>query len=203
MTGARQRRDGALAFIQHEATGGLLLVGAAIAALLVANSPLQGLYRSFPSAPIGLSLSGIELEKPVLLWINAGLMAIFFFLVGLEIKRELIVGELSSLGTKPPCPASPPRAAWQCRRSFTSQSMRVIGSPCGVGPFRRPPTLPLRSACWHCSATGCPPRSRSSCWRSPSSMIWAALSSSPCSLRAICTGARSWPLLARRACLPS
>jgi NhaA family Na+:H+ antiporter len=98
MTGARQRRDGALAFIQHEATGGLLLVGAAIAALLVANSPLQGLYRSCLSAPVGLSLSGIELEKPVLLWINDGLMAIFFFLVGLEIKRELIVGELSSLG---------------------------------------------------------------------------------------------------------
>ena len=87
-----------LAFIQHEAAGGLLLVGAAIAAVLVANSPLQGLYRSFLSAPIGFSLSSIELEKPVLLWINDGLMAIFFFLVGLEIKRELIVGELSSLG---------------------------------------------------------------------------------------------------------
>ena len=98
MTGSRQRRGGALAFIQHEAAGGLLLVGAAIAALLVANSPLQGLYRSFLSAPIGFSLSSIELEKPVLLWINDGLMAIFFFLVGLEIKRELIVGELSSLG---------------------------------------------------------------------------------------------------------
>ena len=98
MTAARQRRDGALAFIQHEAAGGLLLVGAAIAALLVANSPLQRLYRGLLSAPIGFSFSGIELEKPVLLWINDGLMAIFFFLVGLEIKRELILGELSSLG---------------------------------------------------------------------------------------------------------
>jgi len=46
---------------------------------------------------------------------------------------------------KPPCPASPLRAAWQCRRRSTSQSMRVIGSSCGVGLFRRPPTLPLRA----------------------------------------------------------
>jgi len=98
MTAIGPRHDGALAFIRHEATGGLLLVGAALAALLVANSSLQGLYRGFLSAPIGLSLSGIVWEKPVLLWINDGLMAIFFFLVGLEIKRELIVGELSSLG---------------------------------------------------------------------------------------------------------
>jgi Na+:H+ antiporter, NhaA family len=97
MTAARQRRDGALAFIQHEAAGGVLLVGAAIVALLVANSPLQQLYRGLLSAPIGFSLSSIELEKPVLLWINDGLMAIFFFLVGLEIKRELVLGELSSL----------------------------------------------------------------------------------------------------------
>ena len=98
MTATGPRHDGALGFIRHEATGGFLLVGAAIAALLVANSSLQGLYRGFLSAPIGLSLAGIVWEKPVLLWINDGLMAIFFFLVGLEIKRELIVGELSSPG---------------------------------------------------------------------------------------------------------
>ena len=202
MTGSRQGRGGALAFIQHEAAGGLLLVGAAIAALLVANSPLQGLYRSFLSAPIGFSLSSIELEKPVLLWINDGLMAIFFFLVGLEIKRELIVGELSSLGK-----AALPGIAAAGGMAMPALIYIAINAGDWValrgGPFRRPLTLLLRSACWHCSATGCPRRSRSSCWRSPSSMIWAASSSSPCSIRAICIGAPCWPPPARRARLPS
>ena len=96
MTGSRQAR-GALAFIQHEAAGGLLLVGAAIAPCWSRNSPLQGLYRSFLSAPIGFSLSSIELEKPVLLWINDGLMAMFFFLVGPRDQARAAAGRALQL----------------------------------------------------------------------------------------------------------
>jgi NhaA family Na+:H+ antiporter len=98
MTGKQSPRAGALAFVQHEAAAGLLLLAATLAALLISNSPLRGFYQSFLSAPAGLRLANFSLEKPVLLWINDGLMAIFFLLVGLEIKRELIVGELASLG---------------------------------------------------------------------------------------------------------
>ena len=98
MTAVGEGRKGALGFVQHEAAGGLMLLVAAIAALLVCNSPLAGLYEYFFATPVGLRLGSIELEKPLLLWINDGLMAIFFFLVGLEIKRELLVGELHGFG---------------------------------------------------------------------------------------------------------
>ena len=98
MTAVGDGRKGALGFVQHEAAGGLMLLVAAIAALLICNSPLAGLYEYFFATPVGLRLGSIELEKPLLLWINDGLMAIFFFLVGLEIKRELLVGELHGFG---------------------------------------------------------------------------------------------------------
>jgi NhaA family Na+:H+ antiporter len=87
---------GALAFIHHEAAGGLVLVAAALLALLASNSPLQGLYGGFLDTPVGVHIGPLAIDKPLLLWINDGLMAIFFFLVGLEIKRELLRGELST-----------------------------------------------------------------------------------------------------------
>lgn len=87
-------------FFRMEAAGGILLVFAALVALAVANSPLYNIYHHFLTETdfaIGLgSLYNFEIRKSVLLWINDGLMAIFFFLVALEIKRELVTGELSS-----------------------------------------------------------------------------------------------------------
>jgi len=90
-------------FFHMEAAGGLLLVAAALLALIVANTPLFGFYDhllngvkfrfGFISPGTGFDL---QLEKSILLWINDGLMAFFFFLVGLEIKRELVEGELST-----------------------------------------------------------------------------------------------------------
>jgi Na+:H+ antiporter, NhaA family len=89
---------GALAFFQHEAAGGVVLVAAATVALVVSNSPLEPLYERLLDTPVGVHAGPLALEKPLLLWINDGLMAVFFFLVGLELKRELLRGELSTFG---------------------------------------------------------------------------------------------------------
>ena len=73
------------------------MFGATILALVAANSPLADRFHSLWQYKVGISTSGFELIKPLILWINDGLMAIFFFLIGLEIKRELLIGELNSL----------------------------------------------------------------------------------------------------------
>ena len=80
----------------HEAAGGVLLMIAALLALILDNSPLDWLYDSLLSTPVVVQIGALSIDKPLLLWINDGLMAVFFFLVGLEIKRELLEGRLSS-----------------------------------------------------------------------------------------------------------
>lgn len=85
------------AFLEHEAGGGIALMCAAVLALILANSPLASLYDSLLQTPVEIRVGALDIDKPLILWINDGLMAIFFFLVGLEIKRELLVGELSSV----------------------------------------------------------------------------------------------------------
>ncbi len=82
-------------FTRLEAAGGIVLVIAAGAALIFANSPLGGAYNGFLETPVAIQFGKLEIAKPLLLWINDGLMTIFFFLVGLEIKREFLEGELS------------------------------------------------------------------------------------------------------------
>lgn len=85
------------ALLHHEATPGVLLALAAVVALIANNSILTGLYDRLLLATVSVTVEGVGIEKPLLLWINDGLMAIFFFLVGLEIKREMLQGKLSSL----------------------------------------------------------------------------------------------------------
>ena len=82
-------------FLQKESSGGLLLVGAAVFAMVLVNSPLDFLYFALLDTPVSLQVGALVLDKPLLLWINDGLMAVFFFLIGLEIKREVLEGELS------------------------------------------------------------------------------------------------------------
>lgn len=83
-------------FFQSGSIGGIILITCVIISLMIANSDAGSLFASFLDKEIGFNTSSIHLKYPVVLWINDGLMAIFFLLVGLEIKRELVEGELSS-----------------------------------------------------------------------------------------------------------
>lgn len=84
-------------FFRMEAAGSILLLLATMSAIVLANSPLHHQYQYVLNTPLSLGLGSFLLSKPLILWINDGLMAIFFFVIGLEIKRELIMGELSTL----------------------------------------------------------------------------------------------------------
>jgi len=87
---------GIMEFLQLESAGGIVLLGAAILALIVSNTPVAPFYKIFLTMPVEIRIGALEIAKPMLLWINDGLMAVFFLLVGLEIKRELLEGELAS-----------------------------------------------------------------------------------------------------------
>lgn len=84
-------------FLRLEAAGGLVLMAAAVLALVVANSPLAGYHAAVLSVPLEVRIGTWGIAKPLLLWINDGLMAVFFLLVGMELKREVVEGHLSSL----------------------------------------------------------------------------------------------------------
>ncbi|MDN3492030.1 Na+/H+ antiporter NhaA [Winogradskyella bathintestinalis] len=83
-------------FVKIESFSGILLMFATIVALVWANSPFGDIYREIWQYDIGIVTETFEFKKPLILWINDGLMAIFFFLIGLEIKRELLIGELNT-----------------------------------------------------------------------------------------------------------
>lgn len=93
---AEHLKRGAQAFFQHEAAGGVVLMVAAALALIIYNSPLTPVYEAFLATPVVVQVGALSIDKPLLLWINDGLMAIFFFLIGLEIKREIVEGRLST-----------------------------------------------------------------------------------------------------------
>lgn len=83
-------------FFLHEASGGILLILSAVAAMLVANSPLLQAYTDLLNTPLAVTINVEGISKPLILWINDGLMAIFFFLIGLELKREVLEGKLKN-----------------------------------------------------------------------------------------------------------
>ena len=84
-------------FFKLESAGGICLFFAAVIAIILDNSPLAWLYDSLLTIPVAVKFGALEIAKPLLLWINDGLMAVFFFLIGLEIKREALEGQLSSV----------------------------------------------------------------------------------------------------------
>ncbi|AOY44626.1 MULTISPECIES: Na+/H+ antiporter NhaA [Psychrobacter] len=85
------------AFFEFEAAGGIVLALAAVAAMIIANSPLNVWYEGFIHAPVAIQIGEFAIAKDAHHWINDGLMAVFFFLVGLELKREVLIGELSNV----------------------------------------------------------------------------------------------------------
>lgn len=83
-------------FLRLESASGLILIAMLALAMLLANSPLSGWYDALLETPMSIRVGALEIAKPLLLWINDGLMAIFFLLIGLEVKREIVEGQLSS-----------------------------------------------------------------------------------------------------------
>lgn len=85
-------------FLKKESASGIILMFAAVLAMLFANSPWAHWYNLLLDVPVVVAVGSFEIAKPLLLWINDGLMALFFFLVGLELKREFLEGDLSKPG---------------------------------------------------------------------------------------------------------
>ena len=83
-------------FLRLESASGLILIAMLVLAMLLANSPLSNWYNALLEIPMSVSVGALEIAKPLLLWVNDGLMAVFFLLIGLEVKREIIEGQLSS-----------------------------------------------------------------------------------------------------------
>lgn len=83
-------------FLRLESAGGLILVAAAVLAMVMANSPLADFYTYVLKLNLTVMIESFGVSKPLILWINDGLMAVFFLLIGLELKREVVEGQLSS-----------------------------------------------------------------------------------------------------------
>lgn len=84
-------------FVKIESLSGILLFGATVIAMIWANSGYSDSYQALWQLNLGISAENFKLAKPLMLWINDGLMTVFFFLIGLEIKRELLIGELNTM----------------------------------------------------------------------------------------------------------
>ncbi|NPA29123.1 MAG: Na+/H+ antiporter NhaA [Epsilonproteobacteria bacterium] len=87
-------KNSLIGFFKKESATGILLMIMTLLAMIIANSPLKAYYDAFLNLPVAVIVGDLEIAKPLLLWINDGLMAVFFFMVGLEIKREVVEGQL-------------------------------------------------------------------------------------------------------------
>ncbi|UJF19682.1 Na+/H+ antiporter NhaA [Vibrio sp. SS-MA-C1-2] len=89
-------KDAIRQFLKLESAGGILLIIASILAMVFANTAFQGLYHGFLNTPVTVGVGALVIDKPLILWINDGLMAVFFLVIGLEVKRELLEGSLAT-----------------------------------------------------------------------------------------------------------
>ncbi len=149
-------------FFRHDAAGGVVLMAAAVLALMVANSGLSASYHDLLVKKFSVLLDGEGLSKPLILWINDGLMAIFFFLIGLELKREMLEGKLKNPRDVilPGMAAVGGMVVPALIYVAFNWSDPILGA---AGRSRRQPTSPSPSACSRFSANARLPRSRSSC----------------------------------------
>ncbi len=79
-------------FLSQESAGGILLMGAVVLAMIMANSPLAAMYDGFLHTDVQVRVGSLDIDKTLIHWINDGLMALFFMLICLEVKRELLEG---------------------------------------------------------------------------------------------------------------
>ena len=142
-------------FAEMEAAGGIVLFAAAAIALVLANSLLGPVYEALLDMPVSVQVGALKIAKPFLLWVNDGLMAIFFMVVGLEVKREILEGSLSTLRGA----ATPAAAAVGGMAIPALVYVACIGGDpdrcCAAGRYRPRQTSPSRSACWHFSDHAC------------------------------------------------
>lgn len=131
-------------FLKLEAASGIILIMAAMLAMILANSGLAGSYQAFLDTQVQVRIAALDINKPLLLWINDGFMAVFFLLVGLEVKREMLEGP-SLPECRPPSRPSPRWAAcWRPRSSMPSSTIPMKWRA-PAGPFPPPPTSPSPS----------------------------------------------------------
>ena len=81
--------------LKRDSSSGIVLIIVTVLALFLQNSPFSSLYTNFLHTPVEIRFGALHIAKPLLLWVNDGLMAIFFFVIGLEVKREVMEGHLS------------------------------------------------------------------------------------------------------------
>ncbi len=153
-------------FMHAEASGGIVLMACALAALVWANSPWADSYAALWGSKITIGPEGYAISETLLHWINDGLMAVFFFVVGLEMKREVLVGELASLRLAA-LPVAAALGAWSCPPLFMRRSTWAARAR-AVGACQWPRTSRSRSVCSRCWGAGRPRASRSFSPRSPS-----------------------------------
>jgi Na+/H+ antiporter NhaA len=148
-------------FLDTEVAGGLVLLAATAVALGWANSPWSPAYEALWATELAVEVGRWTLALDLRHWVNDGLMALFFFVVGLEIKRELVAGELRRLrvATLPVVAA----LGGMVLPALLFLALDPDEEGRGAGGSRWPEISPSRLGCWPCSAPGCPPGSSCCC----------------------------------------
>jgi hypothetical protein len=142
-------------FFRLEAAGGITLIAAAALALIAANSPLQDSYEAFRSFNLKVRFRRCAIAKPLLLWINDGLMAVFFLLVALENQTRTSHWPAGGAGAADPAAGLCHCRRGRARRCCSPRSTRRCSGHARLGGAGTRPTSPSRWACWRCWVRAC------------------------------------------------